>query len=100
MMLLQILKGVYYMEYDSLIDENPDVQKRVSKGIQEGEQRGRMQELQEMALLMVKEDYPDLAEFAEERIARIQRLGGLRVLVKLMYKAPDEKTVRWLLETI
>ncbi|HEV7234883.1 MAG TPA: hypothetical protein VGN15_01800 [Ktedonobacteraceae bacterium] len=84
------------MQYDSLIDDNPDVQKRISKG----EQRGKVQGLQEMALIAVKGDYPDLAELAQERIERIQKLESLRELIRLIYKAPDEKTVRWLLETI
>ncbi len=84
------------MQYDSLIDDNPDVQKRISKG----EQRGKIQGLQEVALLAVKGDYPDLAELAQERIERIQKLESLRELIRLIYKAPDEKTVRWLLETI
>ena len=84
------------MEYDSLIDDNPDVQRRVSKGAE----RARMQELQEMALLMVKEDYPDLVEFAEERVTHVQKPESLRELIKFIYKAPDEKTVRWLLETV
>nr|HET6904402.1 hypothetical protein [Ktedonobacteraceae bacterium] len=84
------------MQYDSLIDDNPDVQKRITKG----EQRGKIQGLQEVALLAVKGDYPDLAELAQERIERIQKLESLRELIRLIYKAPDEKTVRWLLETI
>ncbi len=84
------------MQYDSLIDDNPDVQKRISKG----EQRGKVQGLQEMALIAVKGDYPDLAELAQERIGRIQKLESLRELIRLIYKAPDEKTVRWLLDTI
>lgn len=82
------------MQYDSLIDDNPDVQKRVSKGAH----KARMQELQEMALNAVKDEHPDLVEFAEERIVRIQKLESLRDLIKFIYKAPDEKTVRWLLE--
>lgn len=85
-----------HMQYDSLIDDNPDVQKRVSKG----EQRGKIRGLQEVVLNAVKDEYPDLAEFAEERIARIQKPGSLHELIKLIYKAPDEKTVRWLLETL
>lgn len=88
------------MQYDSLIDDNPDVQRRVSRGVQKGEQRGRMQELQEMALLMVKEGYPNLTEFAEERIAHVQKLESLRELIKFIYKAPNEETVRWLLEPV
>jgi thymidylate kinase len=84
------------MEYDSLIDDNPDIQERIRKA----EKRGRIQILHEVALNAVKDEYPDLAEFAEERIVRIQKRARLRLLVKLIYKAPDEKTVRWLLETV
>ena len=81
-----------HMQYDSLIDDNPDVQERVRKG--------SIQTLQETVMNALKDEYPDLAELAQERIVRVQNSKSLRELIKLIYKAPDEETVRWLLESI
>ena len=81
------------MEYDSLIDENPEIKQRVAKGKVEGELRG----LQEMVLEAVKDEYPPLVELAQEKVVRIRKPDSLRQLVKLIYKAPDENTARWLL---
>lgn len=86
-----------HMEYDSLIDENPEIQKRVAKGKAEGEIRGELRGLQEMVLEAVKDEYPPLVELAQEKVVRIRKPDSLRQLVKLIYKAPDENTARWLL---
>lgn len=84
-----------YLEYDSLVDENPEVKERVSRGRVEGEVEG----LQKMALRAVEDQYPTLENLAEKRIKTIRKPETLMELVKLIYKAPDEKTVNWLLET-
>ena len=85
------------MEYDSLIDENPEIQKRVAKGKAEGEIRGELRGLQKMVLEAVKDEYPPLVELAQEKVVAIRKPDSLRQLVKLIYKAPDENTARWLL---
>src|SRR5436853_6041123 len=85
------------MEYDSLIDENPEIQKRVAKGKAEGKTEGKLQGLQEMVLEAVKDEYPPLIELAQEKVVHIRQPDSLRRLVKLIYKAPDENTARWLL---
>lgn len=82
--------------YDSLIDEDPEVIERVAKSKAEGE----LQALQEMALYAVEEQFPPLMELAQQRIAQIRKPDVLRLLVKQIYKAPDEKTARWVLDTI
>jgi hypothetical protein len=81
------------MEYDSLIDENPEFQQRFARKRAEGELQG----LQEMVLEAVKDEYPPLVELAQEKVERIHKPDSLRQLVKLIYKAPDENTARWLL---
>lgn len=78
------------MEYDSLIDESPDVKKRVAKGA--------IKELQATVLEAVREEYPTLVPLAQQRVTGIQKINELRKLVRLIYKAPDEETVRWLLD--
>jgi flagellar biosynthesis/type III secretory pathway protein FliH len=81
------------MEYDSLIDESPDVQERVAKGRAEGELQG----LQKMVLEAVKDEYPPLIELAQQKVVLIQKPDALRQLVKLIYRSPGENTARWLL---
>ncbi len=82
-------------KYDSLIDEDPEVQERVARGKAEGEIRG----LQQMTLEAVKNRYPSLVELAEERVAVIRKPDSLRQLVILIFNAPDENTARWALNT-
>jgi len=82
-----------YMDYhyDSLLDEDPEVKERVA--------RGKVEALQEMAMEVVNDQYPTLAELAQERVLLIKQPEMLRQLVKQIYKAPDEATARWVLNT-
>jgi hypothetical protein len=94
------------MEYDSLIDENPDVQARVAQGEQRGElrgerrgeRRGELRASQIMVLDAVHDTYPSLVELAEEKAPLIDSPEELRKLVRLIYKAPNEEAARWLLD--
>jgi hypothetical protein len=81
------------MGYDSLIDESPQIKGRFAKGQAEGELRG----LQKMVLEAVEGEYPPLIKLAQEKVMHIRKPDSLRLLVKLIYKAPDENTARWLL---
>jgi flagellar biosynthesis/type III secretory pathway protein FliH len=89
----QHIEEELHMEYDSLIDENPEFQQRFARKQAEG----KLQGLQEMVLEAVKDEYPPLVELAQEKVVRIRKPESLRQLVKLIYKAPDENTARWLL---
>ena len=77
--------------YDSLLEEDPD--------IQELQVKAEVQGLQQLALEAVEDQYPSLLPLAQERVIHIKQSTLLRQLVKLIFKAPDEKTVHWLLET-
>lgn len=77
--------------YDSLLDEDPEVKERIA--------RGKVEALQEMAMEVVNDQYPTLAELAQERVLLIKQPEMLRQLVKQIYKAPDEATARWVLNT-
>jgi len=81
------------MEYDSMIDDNPVVQERVAKGEVRGELRG----LQLVMLDTVQDEFPSLIELAEEKAPQIDEPEELRKLIRLIHKAPDEETARWLL---
>ncbi len=87
------------MEYDSMIDDNPFVQERVARGEARGELRGELRGLQLMVLDAVHDEYPSLMELAREKAPLIDKPEELRKLVRLIYKAPDEETARWLLNS-
>ncbi len=91
----QIIEERLHMEYDSLIDEDPDLKERVAKSKADGEVEG----LQKMVLKAVEDQYPTLEELAEKRIEVIRKPEILMQLVQLIYKAPNEDTAHWLLET-
>jgi len=82
-----------YMDYhyDSLLDEDPEIKEKMA--------RSKVEALQEMALDAVKDQYPTLVELAQERVLLIRQPEMLRQLVKQIYKAPDETTARWALNT-
>ena len=82
--------------YDSLLDGQPWFEQRLAKKAAESE----LQVLQQLALEAVDEQFPPLAEFAREKITSIRQPDVLRLLVKQIYKAPDEATARWLLNTL
>ncbi len=82
-------------QYDSLLESDPEVLERAARERTEGEIRG----LQKMALEAVEDKYPILVELAQEHINLVRKPEVLRQLVKLIYKAPDEATARWLLNT-
>ena len=77
--------------YDSLIDENPDVQERVAKG----EARGA----QKIVTSVVEVRFPTLAELAQQRVASIQSLEKLNQLAKQIATVPDEQTAIWVLNS-
>ena len=82
---------MHQYQYDSLLDEDPEIQERIA--------RGKVEALQETVIAIVENKYPSLVELAQERIVLIGRLDALRQLVMLILNAPDESTARWLLNT-
>ena len=82
--------------YDSLIDQDPYFQRKLQQKAEEVEIRTS----QQMVLDAVEDRYPSLLGLAREKIVLIRRPDALRLLVKQIYKAPDETTARWLLDTL
>ena len=82
--------------YDSLVDEDPEVQEWVARGKAEGEIRGA----QKMVVGIVQARFPALTELAHERVTLIRSTDALSRLVKLVATAPDEAAARWLLNTL
>ncbi len=79
------------IEYDSLIDDNPDIQKRVAKG----ETRGA----QEMVTTLVGARFPQLVEVAQQKVSNIQSVEVLAQLIKQIGTVEDEKTALWVLNS-
>ena len=48
----------------------------------------------------VKEQYPALTEFAQERVLPIKQPEVLHALIKQIYTAPDENVAHWALTTL
>jgi hypothetical protein len=80
--------------YDYFIDENPDVQERVSKG----EVQTEIRVLREMVLAVVEHNFPGLLDLAQEQIELINEPDNLRRLITQMLKAPTEASARKMLQ--
>ena len=97
--------------YDSLLEQDPYFQQRLqqkaaeaaaeaaAKAAVEAAAEAEIRTLQRMALDAVEDQYPSLKELAQEKVTLIRQSEVLRQLVRQIYKAPDEVTVRWLLNT-
>ena len=91
--------------YDSLLDQDPYIQEQKAlertlgrtEGRMEGIYEGRIQELQQILLEVVAEQYPSLVGLAQQKIKQNVRLEVLRHLVRQICSATDEATVRKLL---
>ncbi len=83
------------IHYDSLVDEDPEVQERVARGEAEGEIRGA----QKIVAGLIEARFPALTELAQERVTLIRDTDTLSRLAKQVANVPDETTASWLLNT-
>jgi len=58
-----------------------------------------IQTTQEMVVGLVETRFPSLVKLAQERAQQIRKLEALKQLGRLLRKAPDEATARFVLET-
>ncbi len=77
--------------YDSLLDENPEVQRNVANII--------VEERQQAVLDVVEARFPGLLGMAQVQVAHLDDRNELRRLAKQIILAPDEQTARWALNT-
>ena len=87
----QIVEEHMDIHYDSLVDEDPEVQERVAKG--------KVEMAQKMVADLVEARFPTLSELAQERVTLIRNTDALSQLIKQVGTVPDEATARWLLNT-
>jgi hypothetical protein len=87
----QIVEGHMDITYDSLLDEDPEIQERVAKARIVGQQK--------TVIDFIEARFPTLVEAAQEQIARLNKPDELSRLTKQIALAPDEATARWVLGT-
>jgi hypothetical protein len=79
--------------YNSLYDEDPEIQERLARKAIES----KIEDRQQMVLDAIQSEFPALFSLASQEIVYVRDMEYLSKLVKMIYQAPSEKAVRWLL---
>jgi len=87
----QIMENHMDITYDSLLDEDPEIQERVAKAKIAGQQKA--------VLDFMEVRFPSLIQVAQEQVIRLNKPDELSRLMKQIALAPDESTARWVLST-
>ena len=99
-----------HMAYDWFLDDNPDVQERVEKGVEKGVkkgmekgirkgmEKGQLQGLQRSVLKILKKRFPSLVDAAQQRVVAITDQDELDQLIDQLLVVTDEFEVRTLLK--
>src|SRR5947209_12494155 len=87
----QIVENHMDITYDSLLDEDPEIQERVAKAKIAGQQKA--------VLDFMEVKFPSLIQVAQEQVIRLNKPDELSRLMKQIALAPDESTARWVLST-
>jgi hypothetical protein len=77
--------------YDSLMDQSPYVQRKKAEA--------ELQGAQKIVVDFVEARFPTLTELAQQKVSLIRNAVALSQLTKQVATAPDEGTLRWLLNT-
>ena len=91
-------------DFESLLDENPFVQKRtleaeekgLAKGREEGLEVGRAEDLQKAVITIIEGRFPPLKDLAQQRVLQVNKPDLLNLL-KQVAIVRDEDTARFLL---
>ena len=86
-----------HMAYDWFLDDNPDVQERVSRGTERGQIQGQLQGLRRSALKIIQGRFPSIKDLAQRQIATFVEIDELDGLIDQLLVASDEAEVRRLL---
>ena len=95
-----------HMAYDWFLDDNPDVQERVEKGVKKGMEKGirkgmakgQLQGLQRSVLKILKKRFPSLVDAAQQRVVAITDQDELDQLIDQLLVVTDEVEARTLLK--
>lgn len=89
-------------QFDSLLSQSRYVQKKRAEGKEEGKAEGkaegRIEALQDLAIEFFEENFPALAQDAQQRIKHTTNPDSLNTLIKGLIRAQDEQTVLALLD--
>lgn len=80
--------------FEQLFEESPMIQKMREQYFM----RGKVVELQELLVKIIRTKYPDLAGFAQQQASHFDKLDTLELLVQQVMTVPDANAVRGLLE--
>lgn len=87
----QIVENHMDITYDSLLDEDPEIQERIAKA--------KIEERQKTVIDFIEARFPTPVETAQEQVARLNKPDELSRLTKQIALAPDESKARWALST-
>jgi len=92
----QVMEEVLKMEYayDQLIDDNPDVQKRVERGRAEALLEG----MRKIVLISIEGRFPSLVIQVQQRIEQVQNPDAQKKLLLQLASAATEDEVRKILQ--
>lgn len=96
----QIVEEKMSIEYDSLIDEDPEVKERVARSKTEGKAEGEARGMQEAVVTVVEARFPSLVDLARSKVARIHTVETLTILLRSLVAAPNEDSAQTLLELL
>lgn len=82
--------------FDKLLEED----ERAIELMAEREARGRIAGKIETLGIIIEARFPVLADDARHKLQYVKRHGDLDMLTKLVVKAPDEETIRWMLDSL
>ena len=82
--------------FDKLLEED----ERVIELMTEREARGRIEGKMETVAMIIEAKFPALADDARHKLRYVKQPEDFDMLAKLVVKAPDEDTVRWMLDSL
>jgi hypothetical protein len=94
--------GTKMASFESLLDEDPFVQRRWAEGFAEGEAKGEIkgktEGLQFAVVTAVENRFPPLTDSIKEKISYIKQPDRLQLLLKATYTVSDEKTLQTMID--
>ena len=93
--------------FDSLLEQDPDIQRLRAESEAKGEARGRAESkaegevkaLQRSVIAIVRGRFPTLTELAQQTVTQVNKPDVLDFLVEKISIVPDEATARLLLDS-
>jgi len=110
----QIVEDRLY-PYDRLLDEDPDIQERIARGVKKGIEQdiekgieqgvkkgieqGKIEGQRKAVIEFIEVRFPTLVQTAQAQVASLSKSDELSQLTKQIVLAPDEATACWVFST-